>query len=308
MKFLKILAMVIVAFLFIIIPDYTFANQAACNPTDVKPEKMETRLASFAVAPDMIVVGENMIAKITVPSPISSVIISIPAQFEVVDYSPKVVDGGSAQAGNWSGNLPAGDYTVTLKAKHYTAGKWQLISYSATSGQGTGYGQDYFFTYYDTIPITIALSNRNEVPQTTLDVVRKVIITAVPDVKLTITTDKGILGKDISAKSNQSLTINANKAGEAAVYLFAKEKDKVTLIASSSDSCQDSTISQKFTVKRSDISRNIKTNYSWLWWLLTIVITIALVVLILLWIRKKKDREQNPLTENINKENPNNQL
>lgn len=290
---LKLLITVLLALLFFSTPSKTQANQSACNPVDVKPQA----LGSIKIVPDIVAVGNNVIVQMPTGEGSSSrITISAPKEyFEIVDYSPKSITDGTAKAGEWvakSGkSLPADNYDLTLKTKHFTAGKWTSINATAAVWGGIHYAHQSFFIYYDEVPIEVSLSDRNEVPQTTMDVVRKITLSTVPEVTLNITTDKGSLGKTISESSGKSLQVKADKQGKATLYLFAKEKQKVTLVASSSDSCQDSTISQSFTIKRSDVSRNVKENYSWIWWLM-IILLILLIVVLFLWKRKKKQEQQ----------------
>lgn len=299
MKIIKFLAGVATVFLFSFSINSAEANQAACNPIDVKPEA----LGSMAIVPDIVPVGNNVVARMVSDGGASRITISVPQQyFEILDYFPKSLTDGTAKAGDWaveSGKgLPVGNYDLTLKAKKFTAGKWMKINTTAEVWGGTSYGYQSFFIFYDTLPITISLGERNEVPQTTMDVVRKITLTSAPNVKLSLQTDKGMLGKTIDAKTAQTLELIADDKGESIAYLFAKEKDKIGFTATSTDSCQDSTITGKFSVKRSDVGRNIKTDYSWLWWLLAgFLIVSTFVVLIILWKRKKSD--QNSIKSQI---------
>lgn len=275
------------------------ANQAACNPTEVKPQA----LGSTVISPDIIAVGNDAIVRMTSDGA-SRITIGVPKEyFEIVDYSPKIIDGGTAKAGEWEGKLPAGDYDVILKAKKFTAGKWVSINTTAAVWGGTSYGYQNFFIFYDTLSISISLSDRNEVPQTTMDVVRKVTVSAVPNVQVSLQADKGMLGKNIADKTSQNLSLTANDKGEATAYLFAQEKDKVNLTASSTDSCQDLTMSQKFSVLRSNVGRNVAEDNYWLWYVIGLIILSGLIFLIFFFWYKRKEAKQQQ-SPSINSQTP----
>lgn len=295
MNFIKIFIITFIIFLFSLSFNVARANQAACNPVDVKLQA----LGETVISPDIIAVGNNALVRMPSDGASRITIGASKEYFDVIDFSPKTIEGGTAKAGEWEGKLPAGNYDLTLKAKKFTAGKWAQIDTTAVVWGGISYGHLSFFIYYDTLPISISLSDRNEVPQTTMDVVRKVTISAVPNVRINLQTDKGILGKTIVDKTSQNLSLTANDKGEATAYLFAEEKDKVNLTASSLDSCQDSTVSQKFNVLRSNVGRNVAENNNWIWWILAIIIIVIIITVLFLWLRRKKKKTFSSQSETL---------
>lgn len=293
-------------------PATSLAANSACNPTQTKPAKTDTSLATtFSIKPDIVAVGQIMTFQVKDEGTNNtSVKIDIPEGTELVDYSPKTI-GNSAvkptvQSVDWnlSGKkIPLDTYSITLKSTRWTKNEWKEVGYSASSDLGTGNGGNSYFAYYDKIPLEITVDERNQAPQTTKDVVRKVTVKGVPEVQITLKTDKGFLGPTISENSGTEIIQQANADGEVIAFISAKEGKKVKLTASSPDSCQDSTISKSFNIARSDVSRTYVDN-SWIWWLvgggLLILLTI-IILIIYLKKRKEKTLKQQEITQDVNK-------
>jgi len=184
----------------ILLPVITFA-ESSCNPIDPKPTKVETRLGTFSISPDIVPVDQIMTIMVKTATTSSNISISIPSNTELIDYSPKTLNDATFTKGSWqkgTQDLPVGEYSIMVKPTSWTKGKWQATSYSVTNNQGTGQGEDNFFAFYDTIPLVISLDGRNQVAQNTKDVVRKVTVTSTPGVKINLATNKGSVGPTIS--------------------------------------------------------------------------------------------------------------
>lgn len=291
----KLIAVVAVVFCISISWSYAHAI-SPCNPIDVKPEKKETRLGSISINPDIVAVGGLMTIMVNNGAGNKDVTIATPANTEITDYYPKE---NYKSAGTWTATsadgLAAGQYSIVVKVNNWTAGKWLSTSYSITSGAGTGDGYDNFFAYYDTIPMTIALDTRNMAPQSTIEVVRKVEVTAAADLQVTLATNKGKIGTTISQEIGQTVTAKADSRGIATFYLFAEEGDSIKLVATCPDTCKTSTISQNFNIGRSDVARTY-TDYAWIWYTLGAVIVILLAILL---IRKRHTigQDTNKITD-----------
>lgn len=292
-KILISLLFLIVVFVF----TKTQAQSTNCNPIDPKPTKVETRLGTFSISPDIVPVDQIMTIMVKTATTSSNVSISIPSNTELIDYSPKSLNDATFTKGSWqkgTQDLPAGEYSIMTKPTSWTKGKWQATSYSVTNTQGTGQGEDNFFAFYDTIPLVISLDGRNQVAQNTKDVVRKVVVTSIPGVKINLATNKGSVGPTISEKTGNNTTVTSLADGTATFFLFAKEKDKLELTASSEDSCQISSISQQFTIVKSDIARNYTDN-SWIWWVVGGLIFIIIIIVIIIINRKPKTEPMNDI-------------
>lgn len=279
-------------FLFLTLSLFTPANasNSSCNPKDIKPIAEETRLVNFSISPDIVAVGNLTTVSINVKTGLNKLEVSIPDNMEVIDYYPKTLEGIKIEQGKWYKDLreiPIGTYSVTLKPTYWTQGKWAPISYSATNFQGTGYAKNYYYVFYDTVGFEITLDDRNQAPQTTRDVVRKVTVKSEPDIQVNLTTNKGDLGPTISQKQGKSMSQKTLGDGSSTVFLFTKEGEKVTLTVSSSDTCQDSSTSRTFKIGRSDIARTYK-NYDWLWWFIGLII---IIIVLSITIRAKRKKE-----------------
>lgn len=266
------------------------AELQACNPQDVKPADKTTRLVDVSVSPDIVPVGQLMTVMAKTNTGLRNLYLNMPKDVEIVDYYPKTLANINIEPGKWinaGSDLPIGQYSVTVKINQWTAGEWKTITFSAMNDQGTGYGTTNYFAYYDTVSVKISLEDRNQAPQTTKDVIRKVTVTTAPQLRVTLSTDKGELGSTISQKQGNSATLTTNANGEAYFFLFTQEKEKVTLTAKVIDSCQDSSASQKFTIARSDVARTYKDS-NWFWWIIGLVILLVVIIIIFLIIRRKK--------------------
>lgn len=293
-------------------PVTTLAANSACNPLKTKPAKSDTSLATtFSIKPDIVAVGQLMTFQVKDEGTNNtSIKIDIPEGTELVDYSPKTIGGtaikSTSQSVDWNlagSKIPLDTYSLTLKPTKWTKSVWKEVSYSASSDLGTGYGSNSYFAYYDKITLEITLDERNQAPQTTKDVIRKVTVKGVPEVQITLKTDKGYVGPTISENSGLEITEQANADGEMTAFLATKEGEKVKLTAFSSDSCQDSTVSQSFSIARSDAARTYVDN-SWIWWLAGggLIILLSIVTLIIYFKKKKAQQTKTAeLTEDINK-------
>lgn len=274
-------------------------SQNACAPSVIKPEKQETRLGTIATNPDIIQVGGLVTSTVTINGGIFNVTIATPAEMEVYDFSPKTLpdEGASTKAGNWTTatgkQLPPGIYSVTFTVKKWTNYNWQKIYYTASNNQGTGNGNDNFYSYYNAVPIQLSLGTENQAPQSTKQVVRKISVVTSPSVKVNLSVNKGALGKDISASSGTTLQVKADSLGNATAYLFADEGSTIKFTANTPDSCQTSEITQSFTIPRSDIARTYK-DYSWIYWLVGILLVIIIIVVIIVIKKRKNNSEQLP--------------
>ncbi|MCL5794905.1 MAG: hypothetical protein M1338_00905 [Patescibacteria group bacterium] len=279
--------------------------KSACAPSLVKPVKEETRLATVAISPDTLAFDALMVVKITAKAKLNGAKINLPSEFfDLVDYTPKA--SGSLMApspGEWTstdGLSEGSSYSVTLKAKKWTNYQWKPITYSASNVQGTGYGSDSFYIFYDKIPITISIGQENQIPQSTSRVARKLDFSTYPDASLQIKTNKGELGADIASTSGTSITQTANSDGKASAYIFANEGDKVTISAISSDACQKNSTSNEFVLSRSDVARTFQ-DYSWIYWLAGGVLLILLIIIF--FVIKKKKKPSEPTLSNLNQPN-----
>lgn len=274
-----------IIFLIMIVSALTISGKAyaanPCNPTDVKPQKTETRLGTIAVNPDIVQVGGLMTIAVNSAAGNLNVEISPPANMEISDYFPKENYAGN---GKWVGTngapLAAGQYSIIVKSTRWTADKWATINYAINNTQGLGTGNDYYYSYYDTVEMTMALDQRNMAPQSTSNVVRQVQVAAAPDLQVTLQTNKGDLGTSISQKVGQSVTVKADSRGVATFFLFAQEGNNVKLTATCPDTCKTSTMSQNFTINRSDVARTY-TDYAWIWYLAGAILIIIVIILIL---------------------------
>lgn len=273
-----------------------------CNPSDVKPPYEGTGIGKMSISPDIVTVGGLMTIMVQTARVVSDLNIDIPANSELQDYFPKDAINNATQSTtdksvNWHGEVPAGDYSITVKVNHWTADKWAKTGYSAVVPAGFGPGTSYYFAYYNTIPLEISLDDRNQASQSTKDVVRKVIVKGVRDLRITLETNSGEVGTSISEKTGNSATIKANPDGVSTFFLFTQEGAKVKLTASSPDTCIPSTKETTFTIKRSDVARTY-VDYSWLWWLGGTLILVAIIIII--FIKRKKKISNQTISSQAN--------
>lgn len=268
-----------------------YADSSSCSPVTTKPTLEETRLANFTITKDVVAVGDTMTLSITTTTPLKKMSLDLPESLEIVDYTPKNVSGITIDRGKWTsaeGDIPTGTYTLFVRPASWTAKKWVPIVLSATNSQGTGYGKNYYYAYYNTLGFQITLDEDNQVAQTDANVVRKVTVNSVPGVDVSLTTSDGSLGTTVNSNKGVSVTQKTFDDGSATFFLFTKEGKNVTIAASSTDTCLDSSVSQKFKIKRSNIA-NSYTNYNWIYYLLVTVI--AVLVIYILYKKKKKKEE-----------------
>jgi hypothetical protein len=279
----------IVAFIMILtIFCYTHIARAydPCNPSAIKPQKTQTRLGSMYISPDIVPVGELTTIMVKNEPGNLRLNILIPNDTELIDYFPKENYITNGQWASHDNTLPAGEYSITIRINHWTNKQWVTAGYNITNIQGMGHGSDHFFAYYDTASLDIILDERNQVPQTTKDVVRKIEVLSPKDITINLSTDKGEIGTSINEKMGKSAQLISNQEGIAAFYLFAKEGERIKLTASSPDTCQISSKTQTFNIRRSDISRSYQ-NQDWIYYVIGLAV-IAIVSLIVIIKKKKK--------------------
>jgi len=294
------LLMSVISLLLVPFASVATASAAAtpCAPDDPKPTKTETRLGTISIDNDVIAVGQLMTILVHNGGDASQVTIDTPAGTELTDSFPKTVDGATVANGKWTAGtsqVPAGDYSITVKPTQWTAGAWKPVAYSITNGQGLGSGNDYFFSYYDKPVFTMAVDDRNQVAQPTKAVVRKVTVASPAGIRVNLIADTGFVGTTISAKSGNQATVVADSGSKATFFLFADEGDTVKLTASSPDTCSDSTVTQSFKIGVSDVARTYKgTSLLDYWWMLLILLVI-IVLVVLFFMRKKKPTAPLPV-------------
>lgn len=297
---MKLFKFLVLALFFAISINNAGAANNACYPVDVKPTKEETRLGEISVASDIVAVEQSMTIMVKSITEAHNLTINKPDGTDIIDYYPKTIEGVNITAGKWQKKdamVPAGEYSLTVKPTKWTNGKWQPVYYSITNGQGTGSGHDYFYAYYDKVDFIISVDDRNQLSQTTKEVVRKVTVEAPAEINVNLSTSKGSVGTNISEKKGNQASQKVPGNGKAVFFLFTNESDKVKLTASSTDTCTDSTYSQDFKINKSEIGRTYKggfiENY---WWILLIII--LLVVLVVFWIVKNKKEKSSTDEQN----------
>lgn len=266
----------------------------ACAPIDPKPTKQETRLGSIAIGTDILAVGESMTVVVKTTEASRQVILTPPINTEVVDYSPKNLEGIQVTSGKWvadTADVPIGEYSMILKSTHWTNGEWGQVNYSVTNVQGTGTGYDSYFSYYDTVDFTMAIDDRNQALQTTKQVVRKVTVEAPPSITVQLATNTGTIGTSVAEKRGSEASQTSPTNGKTTFYLTANEGDKVTLTASTPDTCSNSTESQDFTLGISDVARNYDPVTLLDFWWVGLLILLIIAGIIYAIIRKRNSGE-----------------
>jgi|GEM_PF-3256031 len=325
MKFFK--AFILILVLTLSGSNFSYAQTTQsdpCKPLSVKPEYQGTGIGKFYVKPEIVAVGQNI--TLTVESPggnekgggVGIINLYMPENTDLVDYSPRTLTGVDIKPGQWTAskyNLPGGTYTLTVKVSHWTNYKWAQAKFAAQIPAGTGPGTNYFYAYYDTIPMEISMDDRDLMSEKEKEVVREITVKTVPEVRITLTTDKGEIGSSSYERSGKNATSEAGSTGEAKFYLYAKSGDKVKLSATSPDSCKKNTQEETFTIPKA--TNSLGKESSW-WdnfvgtlseWSYTVrkyipsflipfsydgaLVWIVIIALIIYFLREKKKKEES---------------
>lgn len=217
--------------------DPRVAGTSACSPTELQPAPVYTRLGEMRISPDIAAIGEIVNFRVT-PSDIgmNEITIDLPAG-EIVDFEPKTIVDGSAEAGHWRGGpdgLPQQEYLVRLRPQYATGGTWAEVQYEIVNFQGRGGGGVTYYVYEDRVPVTLRVGQLTPRSNGTVEALIQTEFEG--EHTMVYRTNTGTFRES----GGQILTIDApNKASGIRATLVLKPEETATVWGRSPDACKE---------------------------------------------------------------------